>query len=79
MSHIEEALLRRFEGSTIVIFGIGVAAAGVLPLLLYAALGPADGNPIGLGLLALVAIPTGGMIVLAGIVKLLVRRFGGNG
>lgn len=79
MSHIEEALLRRFEGSTIVIFGIGVAVAGVLPLLLYTALGPADGNPIGLGLLALVAIPTGGMIALAGIVKLLVRRFGGNG
>ena len=79
MSHLEEAILRRFPGSTIVLCGVAVAVAGVLPLLLYIAFGPEDGNPIGLGLLALVAIPAGGMIALAGIIKLLVQYFQGSG
>lgn len=79
MSHLEEAVLRRFEGSTIVLFGITVAVAGLLPLLLYVAFGPEDGNPIGLGLLAIVAVPTGGIIALAGIIKLLVRHFQRDG
>jgi hypothetical protein len=78
MSHWEEALLRRFSGRTIVVFGLSVAAIGVLPLLLYVAFGPEDGNPIGLGLLAMVAIPTGAMIAIAGIIKLLVGFFGGS-
>ena len=72
-------MLRRFPGSTILLCGVVVAVAGVLPLLLYIAIGPEDGNPIGLGLLAIVAIPTGGMIALAGIIKLLVHYFRRNG
>lgn len=58
---------------------MAVAVAGVMPLLLYSVFGPEDGNPIGLGLLALLAIPTGAMIALAGAIKLLVQYFGRNG
>jgi len=79
MSHLEEAILRRFEGSTIVLFGLTVAVAGLLPLLLYVAFGPEDGNPVRLGLLAIAAVPTGGIIALAGIIKLLVRHFQRDG
>jgi hypothetical protein len=79
MSHIEEAILRRFSGLTLVVFGAGLAVAGVLPLLLYIAVGPEDGNPIGLGLLALALLPTGTMIALAGLIKLLVQYFSGSG
>ena len=35
--------------------GLLILAAGVIPLLLYVAFGPKDGNPIGLGLLFIVA------------------------
>jgi len=41
------------------LFGAAVLLLGVGPLLLYILLGPADGNPIGLGLLAVVAVPVG--------------------
>src|SRR5690606_15594141 len=71
-SDFEEAILRRFSGTTFVVFGVAVAAAGILPLLLYTVFGPEDGNPIGLGLLALAAVAIGAMSVLAGIVKLVV-------
>lgn len=40
MSHIEEAMIRRFSGQGILLFGIAVVVAGVLPLLLYTWLGP---------------------------------------
>ena len=46
---------------------------GVLSLLLYVAFGPVDGNPIGLGLLAVAVVPIAGMGILIGVVKLLVR------
>ena len=50
--------------------------AGVLPLLLYVAFGPADGNPIGLGLLALAAMAIAGMGLVIGLIKMLDQHFG---
>lgn len=44
--------------------GVGIAGLGYLPLQLYIWFGPADGNPIGLGLLMIVAVPVG--LILAG-------------
>lgn len=76
MSGIEEALLRRFSGSRILCWSVAFGLAGVAPLLLYIALGPADGNPIGLGLLAVVAVPVGAVGAGVGLVKILVERFG---
>jgi hypothetical protein len=64
----------RSPGRKIVVAGLGVIAAGVLPLLLYIQFGPPDGNPIGLGLLAAVALPVGGILVVVGLVKLLADR-----
>ena len=43
LSHIEEALLRRFSGLKIVAWSIALGAACVLPLQLYIIFGPADG------------------------------------
>lgn len=52
-----------------------LGAAGIAPLLLYILLGPADGNPIGLGLLAVVAVPASVVGMAIGCVTLLVERF----
>jgi hypothetical protein len=50
-------------GRRILITSFAVGVVGVTPLLLYMLFGPSDGNPIGLGLLAVVAAPisVGGM------------------
>ena len=53
----------------------GFAVAGVMPLLLYIAFGPADANPIGLGLLAVFAVPVGAEGAVIGSIKMLVERF----
>lgn len=74
MSRLEEAFLRRFSGSKILIWSLGFAVAGVAPLLLYIAVGPADGNPIGLGLLAVLAVPVGALGAAIGLIKMLVER-----
>jgi hypothetical protein len=60
-------------GSKMLLAGIAVLALGVGPLLLYIALGPADGNPIGLGLLAVVAVPAGGMLAGLGLLRMLIE------
>ena len=44
-------------GWRILIASFGLGVAGVTPLLLYALFGPPHGNPIGLGLLAVAAVP----------------------
>jgi len=44
--------------------GLLLLAAGVVPLLLYIAFGPKDGNPIGLGLLFILATPIGVLMIL---------------
>lgn len=75
MSRTEQALLRRFSGLQILIGGVVIGIVGVGPLLLYIALGPADGNPIGLGLLAVVAIPVAAVVAGVGLIKMLVEYF----
>jgi len=45
-----------------------IGALGVAPLLVYILLGPRDGNPIGLGLLAVLAVAVSGIGMLIGAV-----------
>ena len=73
MIDLEEALVRRFPGRKIVLGSLILGAAGVAPLLLYIWLGPRDGNPIGLGLLAVAVVPFAGMGVLVGLLKMLIE------
>ena len=65
-------------GSRMLLVGVAVLLIGVGPLLLYILFGPADGNPIGLGLLAMVAVPVGlglaGFGLLRMLIEFLVRR-----
>lgn len=75
MSRIEERLARRGSGLRIMKASAALGAAGVAPLLLYIALGPQDGNPIGLGLLAVAAVPLAGAGLAVGAVTALVQRF----
>lgn len=75
MMDLERFLLRRWTGRRIVAISLGLGFIGVLPLLAYVAFGPADGNPIGLGLLAVVALPIATIGVLVGLVRLLVEIF----
>lgn len=78
MSRIEEALLRRFSGIRIVIGSFCLGLLGYLPLQLYIWFGPTDGNPIGLGLLAFVAVPFAAVGVMVGTIKVLVEFFHGK-
>lgn len=75
MSGLEETLLNRWLGARILIASFLFGVLGVSPLLLYIAFGPKDGNPIGLGLLAVAAVPIAAIGMLAGLVKLLVEIF----
>ena len=79
MSRIEEALLRRFSGLKIMVWSIALGVAGILPLQLYIIFGPADGNPIGLGLLAVAAVPIAGVGTVVGLIKMLVEYFASRG
>jgi hypothetical protein len=54
-------------------FAVAVVTIG--PLLAYMAFGPADGNPIGLGLLAAVGVPVSGVLLLVALVQLAVDAF----
>jgi hypothetical protein len=76
MGRVEKALVRRGSGLRIIKASAAFGVAGVLPLLLYIAFGPADGNPIGLGLLAVAAVPVAAVGIAVGAVKLLVERLG---
>jgi hypothetical protein len=75
MSRTEEDVLRRISGLKIVIWSLVFGVAGVAPIYLYMAFGPKDGNPIGLGLLAVFALPVGGIGVVVGLVIMLVQYF----
>jgi hypothetical protein len=54
-------------------------AVGFLPILLYAMFGPADGNPIGLGLLMAVLVPIGFLLFGIGLLKWLFARLQRHG
>ena len=73
MKDLEESLLRRWKGLRIVAISLALGLIGVLPLLLYIALGPKDGNPIGLGLLAVLTVPVATIGVLVGLIRLVVE------
>jgi len=47
--------------------GLIVIVLSLAPLLLYIAFGPADGNPIGLGLLMFFGVPTGAVLAFIGL------------
>lgn len=75
MSRVEAGWLRRSSGFKILIWSIALGAVGVAPLLLYIGFGPADGNPIGLGLLAVLAGPVGAFGAGIGMIVMLVEYF----
>lgn len=56
------------RGVKILLTSLTIGAVGIAPLLLYILLGPKDGNPIGLGLLAVLAAAVGGIGSLIGAV-----------
>jgi hypothetical protein len=74
MIDLEEGFVRRSSGAKILLVSLAIGIAGVAPLLLYIAFGPRDGNPIGLGLLAVVAVPVAGIGIVLGAIKLIVER-----
>lgn len=73
MNAFEQA--RPSAGIRIVVWSLGLGVAGVAPLLLYALLGPADGNPVGLGLLAVAAVPIAACGFVLGLIKLAIEVF----
>jgi hypothetical protein len=79
MSRIEARAVRKGSGARIALWSVALGIATVLPLALYIAFGPRDGNPIGLGLLAVVGVPAAGVGIFAGVVKMLVERFARSG
>ena len=68
-------MLRRWKGLRIVAVSLGLGLIGVLPLLAYIAFRPKDGNPIGLGLLAVLALVVATIGVLVGLLRLIVEVF----
>jgi hypothetical protein len=56
VTRIKQPVGKQGIGLRILLGSLIAGAAGVAPLLLYTLLGPADGNPMGLGLLAMLAM-----------------------
>ena len=78
MSRVKEAWLRRSSGLKILGSSGAVVIAGSSPLSLYMTYEPADGNPVGLGLLSIVSIVIGALGASAGLIKMLVESFAGR-
>lgn len=72
MPDFEHKLVQRWSPMAFVKAGVLVMLIGAAPLLLYTLLGPADGNPIGLGLLMVVAVPVGFLLLGIGLLRLLI-------
>jgi hypothetical protein len=72
MVDFEHRLVKRWSGATFIKAGLVVMAVGVAPILLYTLLGPADGNPIGLGLLMVALVPLGFLLVGIGLLRFLI-------
>lgn len=75
VNRVKHPAPRRSRGARIVLTSLLIGAAGITPLLLYILLGPADGNPIGLGLLAVAAVAGSIVGVAIGSITILVERF----
>lgn len=69
----EEGQNTRRSVSRFLIAGIVIAGIGYLPLQLYIVFGPRDGNPVGLGVFAVLAILAGLVVFAIGLIKLGVR------
>ena len=78
MVNLEERLVSGITGGRIIKWTLVGGACGIGPLLLYVLLGPADGNPVGLGLLAIVTVPLVIAGLAVGMVKLLVELITGQ-
>lgn len=63
------------RGLKIFLTSLAAGAVGIAPLLLYVLLGPKNGNPIGLGLLAMLAVPVAAIGSLIGLVTMAVEYF----
>jgi hypothetical protein len=79
MSHMEEAIIRRFSGAKIFIASLVLGLVCYSPLQLYIWFGPRDGNPIGLGLLAVAGVPISALGMVIGLIMLLVGQFARRG
>lgn len=56
-------------GPRLLLWALVVAFITIGPLVLYVAFGPADGNPIGLGLLAMLGVPLSGVLIVVGVAQ----------
>ena len=72
MHDFEHKLVKRWSSTTFIKAGLVVMAVGFLPIGLYTLLGPADGNPIGLGLLMVALVPLGFLLVGIGLLRFLI-------
>jgi hypothetical protein len=75
MNEQEESLLRRWKGLRIVTFSFALGFAGFVPLLVYMNFGASNGNPVGLGLFAFLALGIATVGVLCGLITLLMEVF----
>lgn len=71
----EQRRAARRSANRFLVAGVVMAGIGYLPLQLYILFGPRDGNPIGLGLLAALAMLAGLAVSAAGLVKLAIHYF----
>ena len=72
MVDFEHRLVKRWSGGAFIKAGLATMAAGFLPIGLYTLFGPADGNPIGLGLLMVALVPLGFLLVGIGLLRFLI-------
>lgn len=56
VNQVKQPAAKHSLGLRILLRSVTAGAVGVAPLLLYILLGPANGNPIGLGLLAMLGM-----------------------
>lgn len=79
MPDFEHKLLKRWTWTVFVKTGLLLMAAGVLPIALYSLFGPADGNPVGLGLLMVVLVPIGFLLLGTGLLRWLLGKLQDRG
>ncbi len=73
MNQVRHSRERFWSGRRVLVWSLVLGAIGVTPLLLYIRFGPPDGNPIGLGLLAMISVPLATMGVVVGLLKLVIQ------
>jgi hypothetical protein len=75
VNRAQQPAAKRGVGLRILLTSLAAGAVGVTPLILYVLLGPKDGNPIGLGLLAMLAVPVAVIGAVIGVVTMAVEFF----